>query len=340
MYDSDDGGSHDDEDEAAMARAALRQLASQPAPPLRTDFQTVLARGKRRLFYQRAAASLGVVVVLVGIALGSTALARHDRPGGLNTAGGGDSVTLTTSPSTATSGWTTVTGVPATGKCDTVLSNQLAAMGLTLADQEADVLRQVVALTLAQQAAGTAKVETSVVSDKSGAWPYVGLVAVINPAKTGGVQEIRLTAWRFTGTPIEAANQTAYLNGVCVPPTRLTLDNGAVVQQYPGVATKPLTRSPAVVDVYTDKGVAYQLSTLVDPSESTATARTGTTADGSGGSSGGSTRAPATTTVPNPSGALPTEVTGGNTAATTGSAQLIDAPLLAQVGVLLAQKLG
>lgn len=241
----------DDED---AVRAALRLMVDQRQPPVTTDLNDVLVRGRRRVRAQRALAAFGVVgvVAVVGaVAFAANALGHDPRPGHASVAGrpsatvhstvlddlpGWHQVTVASTP------WPTVThlppGVPhpttspATRRdCTAAVPSTTEPTGTILPQATVQPVFQAAVSAVAGHATITPYQASWTQYDPKSAGPrgYVWL----DVTAAGGQGSVELEAGRYGGTAEQAADADAYLYGDCTPPLRKVLPNGVIMQLYP-----------------------------------------------------------------------------------------------------------
>lgn len=230
---------------AAALRAALLPV-EEPDPPVRTELADVVARGRRRLRWQRLATASGVVAVAVlvaGVSFAASSLV--DRPARTEAA---SSATPTGAPLTVTTpssvggghptavpepGWTTApapdprlsssgacVAQPAPGEGAVPPPLRAAVEQVFLSDLRQLDPRWKVAV--ARSAWST--------NDSTRGGPFATVWAdVVDQTGTRGVH---LDMTTFLGPPATAAAATVRAFGNCLAPQRLMLSNGAVLQLY------------------------------------------------------------------------------------------------------------
>ena len=241
--------------EVRMARLALHSLADEPAPPLSTDLDDLLTRGRRRLLAQRLAAGVGVVVVLCGVALGVGLLSRHPGPAsnGITAATNGPSVTTTApsaTPGALLPGWT---AEPTTPPASPRILNTSPAPTSTMTMSPETTARPGASVQ------GLPTVGPSLATAVTEALTAAHLTARTTSPQTADSWMVRigtddLLARRLypEGGPTESANSdlAAHPNATV---QRETLPNGAVLQLY------TLSAGEQILNVYCATGVEYSL---------------------------------------------------------------------------------
>ncbi|HEX3786768.1 MAG TPA: hypothetical protein VHW44_02815 [Pseudonocardiaceae bacterium] len=235
------------DDEVAMARSVLRSLADEPAPPVHTDLAVVLAKGKRRLLVQRAAAAVGVVLVVGGVALGTSVLVHRGPADRVSTANGSGQLP----------GWELVTSTSAAPDCQQAFTPPSSAPPSSTQQPAA---RAVQAFDSAIEAAVRTAVQRSGEPDGDLVTRQpdapVGSVR-FEVSGTTGIGLLTLVAGPGRGAPQQAADADLAAHGACGAPQRRTLANGAVLLLYPAGTSGGLPVQYLVV--FTASGYAYQV---------------------------------------------------------------------------------
>lgn len=244
--------------EVRMARLALHSLADEQAPPLRTDLDDLMARGRRRLLAQRLAAGVGVVVVLGGVALGVGLLAHHPGPAsnGITAATDAPSATTmvapTSTPGALLPGWT---AVPATPSMAPRATSTSPAPTTTMTPQTTarpgSGVRSLPALSTALSTALPTAVSDALTSQHLPARATSAPSADLAVFKVGAGDLLAKRQVIAAGPAENADGDVGAHPGATVQ--RETLPDGAVLQLY------TLSAQEQVLNVYCATGVEYIL---------------------------------------------------------------------------------
>jgi hypothetical protein len=230
-------------------RAALRAVADEPAPPVATTLDHVLAKGRRRMLVQRGATVAAVVGVVATIGIGGVLLRSAAEGQGTRPAGPPSTTVATTPPpSQETSVPTTGTEPPAVGPGEPALLpgwyrvevpgdrvDGDRCVGGDVAGTEPDLAlppQQTITTTFLEavrKEAGEPTVtgtEWAVPSPKDERRLY----AFIRVDVHHGAGSLHLEVGRYGGSPEAAADADVGSYGSCAAPARTTLSDGTVLQ--------------------------------------------------------------------------------------------------------------
>jgi hypothetical protein len=230
-----------DDDEA---RRALRSLSDEPLPLVTTTVDEVLRRGRRRVLVQRVSAFAGVVAVVAAIAVGGVLLRPGDASGGAQVGSTNSSIPV------FPSGWTQVVSMPQDIDPDADWCRQQEkeyhTPDVTLPSEEAVTSAL---LTSIEEVVGGTSTLTPQWGKRSGHMT-VNLLMVDNR-----IPQIAFDGGTFGGTPRQAADGSVMAEGNCDAPWRRTLEDGTVLQLYPGVK-EPAEAAPMLM-IYRPDGVTF-----------------------------------------------------------------------------------
>ncbi|AHH93478.1 hypothetical protein GCM10010174_31770 [Kutzneria viridogrisea] len=242
--------------------AALRAELDAPAPPVRTQLDEVLRRGRRRVRARRLVAAAGVVTVVAGVGLGSAVLRGWQGPGEAPVAS--PPTTVVASTGNLPSGWgpAPVTASPASpepgakvtcGHWVTMPDNSRAP------ELDGALLAKVLTETV-QRVAPSAKVALTNTDWSSSLKRSDGLLGTvwIDITDSGGPGSLLTEVRAYAGAPAEAADAEAFVYGGCTTPLRKTLSNGTVLQLY-GVNSDDPGHPSQALRVYTANRHLYVL---------------------------------------------------------------------------------
>lgn len=245
----------------------LRGALDVSAPPPTTTLDQVLKRGRRRVFAQRAGAALGVFAVVAGIGFGATTLnqaAPHDNAPADQPNEAPATVEhslnwprVVTPPQIPYGTWSPATSAPPpAGRAvvDIPLCNMKAPQQPRLVDFGAvqfdpapvtawlDQARKV----LPEVTIGAATPERT----------HISYEADVSDSR--GTGSIRITLARFTGTPLENADDALWETGDCRPAQRLVFDH-SVIQLHSVRPYEPFQSLVQVLRVYRKDNTLIQL---------------------------------------------------------------------------------
>ncbi|MDX8144035.1 hypothetical protein SK854_18090 [Lentzea sp. BCCO 10_0061] len=244
----------------------LRGALDVSAPPPTTTLDHVLKRGRRRVFAQRAGATLGMFAVVAGIGIGATTL-NHAAP----------DLTPADQPNTGAAtvehplGWPRVdtppqipyrtwspasSAPPPAGRavvdiplCDMKAPQQLRSVELGA--------REVDPETVAAWLDEARKVLPEVTIGAATPDPtHTSYEADVSDSR--GTGSLRITLARFTGTPLENANDALWETGDCQPAQRHVFDN-SVLQLHSVRPYEPFQTLVQVLRVYHKHNTLIQL---------------------------------------------------------------------------------
>lgn len=267
----------------------LRGALDVSAPPPTTTLDHVLKRGRRRVFAQRAGAALGVFAVVAGIGFSAATLnsaapqtpadAPNEGPATVEHALGWPRVDAP--PQIPYRTWEPAsTAPPPAGRAvvDIPLCNMKPPQQPRLVDLGA---RQFDPETVAAWLDQARKVLPEVTIGAATPDPtHTSYEADVSDSR--GTGSIRITLARFTGTPLENANDALWETGDCEPAQRLVL-NGSVVQLHGVRPYEPFQSLVQVLRVYHYDNTLIQLELrnfgspdhVADPQSPGARKRTG-----------------------------------------------------------------
>ncbi|WP_234995508.1 hypothetical protein [Streptoalloteichus hindustanus] len=264
-----------DEDREVVAR--LRDLASGPAPGVRTGLAEVVARGRRRLLWSRAGSALGAVVVVGALGAAAIGWGADDLARPLPPAGGSASTTSVpafawprvdlpprTPYGTWSPGWTAPPPpdrpLVTRAWCSSDERDEIRPFvgSRPVDDRE---LRAFMASTRA--AAGPVRVsEPSRWDSKEspGSLKQPSFRFEVDLTDEKGTGSLAVEASRLEESPERAADRHAFSYRNCQPPHRKVLPDGTVLQMYEVVPSEPFQSLVQKAAVYRPDGTLFTLS--------------------------------------------------------------------------------
>jgi hypothetical protein len=233
----------DTDDEELLARLRA-EFSDQASPPVHTELDEVVRRGRRRLRARRLGAALGVVAVVAGVGV-ATSVLRANVPGGMTA----DqlSTASTSSVVTTTAGWTS------SAKADTKdCANGINVPGEPrVAPVDVQKLNDALLGTILKVAPqALTKITRSSVLQKPTSSDSVLASTWADVIDSGGGGSVYVEVHAFSGTPVQAADSERFVDGNCTPPRRQLLPDGTVMQLYAPLSYDPGHPSQAL-RVYT-----------------------------------------------------------------------------------------
>lgn len=236
----------------------LRGAFDAPAPPPTATLEAVLKRGRRRVFAHRAGAVLGVVAVVAGIGIGATTLnvatppTPADAPNDLPTAAQ-DWPRVDTPARTPQHTWAPgSTAPPPAGR--QVL--RIPVCPLTWPKQEVHPGADQLPAGFADELARLLPRE---LPDKTiTTWP-TGRGLQFDVTDGGGTGSVEFAAARFTGSPLDFANDSLWETGDCAPARRLVLPDGSVVQLHETRGLEPFQSLVQRMSVFRADGLLVRV---------------------------------------------------------------------------------
>ncbi|MDX8049512.1 hypothetical protein SK571_08995 [Lentzea sp. BCCO 10_0798] len=248
----------------------LRGALNVPAPPPTTTLDTVLRRGRRRVFAQRVGAALGVVAVVAGIGFGAATLnqaapqpRQADRPdaGPATVEHALTWPRVNTPPQTPYGTYSPAsTAPPPPGRA--IISMPRCNIGQRKWAMKVPVGGVKPTDEFVQKWIGTVRAQLPEMRvsdlsprlDKAPALDYS-----VDLTDAGGTGSVRLSLGRFAGTPLEYADDNLWTSGDCAPPYRTTLPDGTIVQLHSVRAAEPFQTLLQVMEVFRPDGLMLQL---------------------------------------------------------------------------------
>jgi hypothetical protein len=244
----------------------LRGALNVAAPPPTTTLDVVLQRGRRRVFAQRAGAVLGVVAVVAGIGFGAATLNQAaprepaDRldPGPATVVHELGWPRVSTPPQKPYDTWRPASSAPPpAGR---------AVAEVPMCDMKPSTRQRVV--QLGQQSVSPAFVSAFLVRVREELPGMTigdpesnasGTNYEFDVSDAGGTGSIRLSAGKFTGTPLEHADDALWETGDCEPARRLHSGDGSIMQLHSVRPYEPFQSLIQVLAVYRKDGLHVQL---------------------------------------------------------------------------------
>jgi len=233
----------DTDDEELLARLRA-EFSDQAPPPVHTELDEVVRRGRRRLRARRLGAALGVVAVVAGVGV-ATSVLRANVPDGMTA--NQLSTASTSAAVTTTAGWTS------SAKADT----KDCANGITVpgepkvAPVDVHKLNDALIGTILKVAPNAStKITRSTVLQKPTSSDSVLASTWADVIDAGGGGSVYVEVHAFSGTPVQAADSERFVDGNCTPPRRQLLPDGTVMQLYAPLSYDPGHPSQAL-RVYT-----------------------------------------------------------------------------------------
>jgi hypothetical protein len=256
-------------------RDALRtELAERTPPPPRGGLAEVVGRGRRRRRTQQLGAAFAVAVAFAGTAVVASALGEPNASPPAST------VTTTPSPDPAAA-WPTAdlpphtpyttwtpgpTAPPPAGRPIEVVPkcsiSDISARDLDTVRVGPDLQQRVVDMVRAVTGGATVGevVERNFGPTSPGASDsYVYLADITDADGTGSME---FSAGSFSGDPLAAADEQAFLELNCDPPKRHVLPDGTVLQIYARQPNEPFQSLSQVLRVYRPGGELFTLTVL------------------------------------------------------------------------------
>ncbi|MET1076277.1 MAG: hypothetical protein ABWY11_26780 [Umezawaea sp.] len=256
----------------------LRSVIDTTAPPSTTALDDVLRRGRRRVYALRAGAVAGVVAVVAGAGLAAFAL--RSTPTSMPPADGPAVTSTGTVPPPAPELWPVVdlpnqvpygtwkpaaSASPAPGReilnmpqCSVHWEDRVAVdfgtapVSSEFLDAFVGVIGQVSGLAV------PGELKTAVLQSTQNDG-QVSFSSWIDVTDVGGTGSLSIAEGRYTGAPLEAADQEAFLSGNCNPPNRLVMDDGTVVQHVSAVPSEPFQSLTQQMRIYRPDGRSVEI---------------------------------------------------------------------------------
>jgi hypothetical protein len=236
---------------------------------------TVLHRGRWRLRTRRASMLGGIAIAVTAIGVGA-AMLPAPAPGGTGasatadsapgtasgtTSGAASSTVSSTGPAPSAPDWTPVpiTPPPTAGQpsvCSDTSPPHLppTAGGIRPEGEVLPAFQSAVTMIAASAQVRRVRPTYWSADDPKTGTPR-GFIEV-DVTDAGGTGSVQLEVMPLAGTPQQAADGDAYVYSNCVPPQRITLPGGAVLQLYPAMSEN--TPEPRrTVRIYTPNGHLY-----------------------------------------------------------------------------------
>ncbi|MEO6081482.1 MAG: hypothetical protein ABIQ18_00040 [Umezawaea sp.] len=255
----------------------LRSMADLAVPPSTSALDDVLRRGRRRVYLLRAGATAGVVAVVAGA--GFTALGLRGNPTSLPPALDGPAVTTTTTVSQVVpwpkadlpaqvpyATWEPAATAPpgperkvlAIPMCDSTWIDQVSELGAQpVSSAVVDVFGKAVGQVVKPATTGEQKTTTIQPTKPGGRVAYSRWIDVTD---AGGTGSVTLDEGTYTGTPLAAADQEAFISGNCEPPTRKVMDDGTIVQYSSVSPSEPYQSLTQRLRIYHPNGVVVEIT--------------------------------------------------------------------------------
>ncbi|MEU3649552.1 hypothetical protein AB0E59_39715 [Lentzea sp. NPDC034063] len=243
----------------------LRGALDVSAPPPTTTLDQVMKRGRRRVFAQRAGAMLGVVAVVAGIGIGAATLNQAAPPSPADQPDYGPATVehalgwprVDTPPQIPHRTWSPASSAPPpAGRpvvdiplCDVKAPRELRSVNLGARQFDPET----VAAWLAQARKAVPEVTIGAATSNPAQTSYEADVS-----DSRGTGSMRITLARFTGSPLENANDALWETGDCQPARRLVVD-GSVVQLHGVRPYEPFQTLVQVLRVYHKDNTLIQL---------------------------------------------------------------------------------
>jgi hypothetical protein len=238
----------------------LRGALNVSAPPPTTTLDTVMKRGRRRLFAQRAGAMLGVVAVVAGIGIGATTLNQAAPPEPADQPNDGPATVehaltwprVSTPPQQPYDTWKPAPSAPPpSGRqvAEIPLCSMRTHMGLgteQLSTEFVSALLELVPRELPE------KTIRNALGNSAGTVQF-------DVTDSQGTGSIRISGARFTGTPQSYADERLWETGDCEPARRLSSSDGTVMQLHSVRPFEPFQSLVQVLSVYRKDGLLVQL---------------------------------------------------------------------------------
>jgi hypothetical protein len=221
-----------DEDDLELLAALRAEVTDQTAPPVHTQLEDVVRQGRRQVQHRRIGATLGVVVVVTGIGISAAVLRGIPNPADDGTVVS-SSITGTATTTSAMPGWTRVlVEAQKSGMSGCAGGVSLPSRAKTTTVDGAVVSKVLVSsLTTAAPNAKVRITQSSWPPDDPKPTGSLGSTWV-DVIDSGGGGSVYMYATGYAGAASDAADDQAYVDGVCTPPMRKTLTDGSVLQLY------------------------------------------------------------------------------------------------------------